>query len=232
MQYTEFLFYKRVYLLLLGVLIGAVVPLQVGGKHASPSDVLDLETSRLDMIVVPVPVQIPTSMISEDDELLPDNNLPPLVEVSILDVADGIVDPQELICLAENIYYEARNQGPTGMIAVGYVTKNRVLSPRWDGTYCGVVYDGKKENGEYVLNKCQFSWVCDGRQDVVHNIPKWNEVKDLAEKVITGEVPDPTNKATFYHTTDIEPWWAASPTKLHTVTIKDHKFYRLQPSQV
>jgi len=45
-------------------------------------------------------------------------------------------------CLADNIYFEARNQVHRGMIAVGLVTRNRVLDNRFPHSFCGVVKQG------------------------------------------------------------------------------------------
>lgn len=42
-------------------------------------------------------------------------------------------------CLAEAMYFEARDQGWRGMLAVGIVIKNRVASPRYPADICSVV---------------------------------------------------------------------------------------------
>src|SRR5210317_740749 len=49
---------------------------------------------------------------------------------------------QEMVCLAENIYFEARAEGVEGKAAVANVTRNRVESEQFPNTYCGVVYEG------------------------------------------------------------------------------------------
>ena len=63
---------------------------------------------------------------------------------------------EELYCLANNIYFESRNQPKLGQIAVGQVTMNRVNSPKFPNTVCGVVKQGGEKR-----NRCQFSWYCD-----------------------------------------------------------------------
>ena len=88
-----------------------------------------------------------------------------------------------IMCLAENIYFEARAESFSGKAAVGNVTKNRVLDDRWDNTYCEVVMDGPVReswktrqhadlpDSERVYyprkHRCQFSWYCDGEKDVI-----------------------------------------------------------------
>ena len=49
---------------------------------------------------------------------------------------------EELYCLANNIYFESRNQPKLGRIAVGQVTMNRVNSKRFPNTVCEVVKQG------------------------------------------------------------------------------------------
>ena len=45
-------------------------------------------------------------------------------------------------CLAKNIYYEARNQGTAGWMAVTAVVLNRVNDSRFPNTICEVVEQG------------------------------------------------------------------------------------------
>ena len=67
----------------------------------------------------------------------------------------------EKSCLAEAMYFEARDQGWRGMLAVGIVIQNRVRDPRYPETVCAVVRQGKYRNGNPVRNKCQLSYYCD-----------------------------------------------------------------------
>ena len=48
---------------------------------------------------------------------------------------------RELICLALNVYYEARGESLAGKYAVAEVTMNRVTSRRYPETVCAVVYE-------------------------------------------------------------------------------------------
>ena len=45
----------------------------------------------------------------------------------------------EVTCMADNIYFEARNQGTAGWSAVASVTLNRVKDKRFPNTVCEVV---------------------------------------------------------------------------------------------
>jgi spore germination cell wall hydrolase CwlJ-like protein len=46
----------------------------------------------------------------------------------------------ELGCLVANIYHEARGEDALGQAAVAHVTLNRVRSPSYSDTVCGVVW--------------------------------------------------------------------------------------------
>ena len=117
----------------------------------------------------------------------------------------------EKMCLALNIYHEARGEGKEGMMAVANVTMNRVRSSTYPSTVCRVVYQHK-----------QFSWVLDTR--VNHVVRLTPEIMRIASLAITGNLVDITRGATHFHTTAIKPYWAGS--KKQTVTIGRHVFYK------
>ena len=55
-------------------------------------------------------------------------------------------------CLAMALYYEARGEGPDGMLAVAEVVINRVQHPDFPGTVCDVI---KEDRGPESYD-CQF----------------------------------------------------------------------------
>ena len=72
--------------------------------------------------------------------------------------------PEDIYCLALNIYFEARNQKTIdAKSSVGYVVLNRVRHENYPNTICEVVTMSKKVKGRVV---CQFSWYCDNRPNV------------------------------------------------------------------
>ena len=140
---------------------------------------------------------------------------------------------QEAYCLAQNVYFEARNQPAAGQMAVMSVTINRVNDERFPNTVCGVVYEGPsrpswKGTGEMIpiRHKCQFSWYCDGKSDEIKNKDAFEEILLLSELVISGtmSIMDITEGATHYHADYVRPAWAETKTK--TIEIEDHIFYR------
>ena len=141
-------------------------------------------------------------------------------------------NPQS-ICLAKNMYYEARNQGTAGLFAVAAVVFNRVNDSRFPNTICEVVKQGPiraswKRDGTYypIKHKCQFSWYCDGKSDIPHNKKRYKELLDLSEAIMYNEIGfiDITDGALFYHADYVTPGWAK--TKQRTAKIEDHIFYR------
>ena len=139
----------------------------------------------------------------------------------------------QVLCLAKNIYWEARNQSYFGQWAVGMVTMNRVKDARFPNTVCEVVYEGphrKSWKDPSILiplrDRCQFSWYCDGKPD---KFPKHDEeavmvAHEIADAVITGNYMDYTGGALFYHADYVLPAWAEMKEK--TIEIDDHIFYK------
>ena len=50
---------------------------------------------------------------------------------------------EAVMCLALNMYWEAKNQSMIGQLAVGQVVMNRVEDSRFPNTVCEVVYQGQ-----------------------------------------------------------------------------------------
>ena len=139
----------------------------------------------------------------------------------------------EATCLAKNMYYEARNQGLAGQLAVSLVVMNRVKDSRYPNTVCGVVEQGPtreswKKNGTYypIRNRCQFSWFCDGKSDEPKEPTTYKRLLDLSLVLVYDDIQivDFTEGATHYHADYVFPAWRKSKTK--TVEIADHIFYR------
>lgn len=141
---------------------------------------------------------------------------------------------KEIICIATNIYWEARNQPVSGMIAVGMVTRNRLKSDIFPDTFCKVIHEAKmsawwkKTHNKDVpiRNKCQFSWYCDGMSDKIPSYDRevWDVALYLAKGIYFERYNDNTFGATYYHAYYVSPKWAKK--FRYTTTIGDHIFYR------
>lgn len=116
-------------------------------------------------------------------------------QVIPISIAKQIDLSDEITCLAQNIYFEARSEPVDGMLAVGHVVLNRLASNRFPDTVCKVVRQG----GDQRRHRCQFSWWCDGRSDQTHNKVAWNSARLIAWFVYNGQTQDPTGGALWYH---------------------------------
>lgn len=150
--------------------------------------------------------------------------------------------PHEVSCLADNIYWEARNQPTRGMIAVANVTRNRVNSPHYPDTYCEVIKEGpireswktRKDpdlpDSERIYfpkrDRCQFSWYCDGKSDKIPKVDLniYELSTAIAFKIIHGDFYDNTGGSTHYHADYVSPEWAKHMEQ--TIVIGNHIFYK------
>ena len=138
------------------------------------------------------------------------------------------------MCLALNTYHEAKNQSMIGQIATAQVVMNRVEDSRYPNSVCEVVKQGphrpswEDPNKQYpVRHRCQFSWYCDGKDDMPKNEKAWKKAQDVAFLVYYNKINlDVTEGATHYHATYVKPAWAR--TKTRTTRIEKHIFYRWQ----
>lgn len=119
----------------------------------------------------------------------------------------------DLACLASNIYHEARGESFLGKIAVAQVTLNRVNhETKWPSTVCGVVY-------QKVQGRPQFSWTTMNLK-IVDN-KAWEEAKQIAYGVLSGELFIKNFKHTYFHNTTVEH---GQKLRNHKV-IGNHVFY-------
>ncbi|MEE9428826.1 MAG: cell wall hydrolase [Paracoccaceae bacterium] len=122
-------------------------------------------------------------------------------------------------CLSEALYFEARGESVRGQFAVAEVILNRVDSVSYPSTICRVIHQGTGK-----LNRCQFTYTCDGISDRVNERDAWNRVSKIAHIMLTGKARELTSGATHYHTKAVNPRWARVFPR--TTTIGAHHFYR------
>lgn len=118
---------------------------------------------------------------------------------------------QQKKCLYDTVYHESRNQGKQGMIAVAWVTLNRVKDSRFPKTPCKVVY-----------SPSQYSWT--KNKPPIKEKDSYEVVKDIVDGVLVGKHKDNTFGATYYHATGIKPYWTKD--MKCTTKIGGHKFYK------
>ena len=123
-------------------------------------------------------------------------------------------------CLANAVYFEARGEPVRGQIAVAQVVLNRVFSPFYPKTVCGVVY----QNAHRHL-ACQFTFACDGVPDVVTEPDAWLRAKRIAADMLDGKLWMPeVAKSTHYHASWVHPDWVNEMKRIYRLGV--HTFYR------
>ena len=114
-----------------------------------------------------------------------------------------------LICLALNIYFEARGEPIDGQLLVAETTINRAVDR--DQTICEAVWDDD-----------QFSWTRDGLSDTPRDATAYALSTQLAQEALAGHHLH--SGVDHYHEISINPPWAKSLTVLGRYG--NHIFYR------
>ena len=140
------------------------------------------------------------------------------------------VDPEQLECMALNIYFESAVEPLAGKLAVSQVVLNRVKQKNWPSTVCDVIKEGPtyknwKGNVYPIKDRCQFSWWCDGKPDVPHPGRVWENSKKVAKLVMTNNrMVDITEGSTHYHAEYVAPRWSTRMNKVGRIGA--HYFYK------
>jgi spore germination cell wall hydrolase CwlJ-like protein len=118
---------------------------------------------------------------------------------------------EDLKCLAENVYHEARGEPLVGQYAVAEVTMNRVRSREFPDSVCAVVHQPGA-----------FSWT-GGNDRPAPSGYEWHRAQAIAEAVYDNSEAPLVAGALYYHATWVSPDWA--PTRNQVTRIGRHLFY-------
>jgi spore germination cell wall hydrolase CwlJ-like protein len=160
------------------------------------------------------------------------------------------VNPTEVLCLAQNIFFEAGSESEEGKVAVAMVTLNRTQDKRFRSTICGVV-DQKltrdipkdqiivkknwlgqtSEERHTIWNKisiCQFSWRCMFVTNPKNRDERWVESQRIAHDMLSdvntySEFRVKYQDALYFHSTGVRPVWAKQ--KEVVARVGGHYFY-------
>jgi spore germination cell wall hydrolase CwlJ-like protein len=153
------------------------------------------------------------------------SDLNPLYDPSTTPETSIVHTEEDVECLARNIYFEARGESVKGQEAVGLVTLNRTKDDNYPKSVCDVVYQAERDQrGNPIRDRCQFSWYCDGRADVIHDQEVYEESEAVARRVLFDRLEDFTHGAVNYHADYVRPRWASGV--VQTAEIGRHIFYR------
>jgi spore germination cell wall hydrolase CwlJ-like protein len=110
------------------------------------------------------------------------------------------ITTQAILCLAMNVYHEARSEDIWGQLAVAEVTLNRVAAKQFPNEVCDVVWQRR-----------QFSWTHDGKSDKPRDQEAWVTAHNIATLAIRQGKPRAVGEdVLFYHAEYVKPYWAAS----------------------
>jgi N-acetylmuramoyl-L-alanine amidase len=117
----------------------------------------------------------------------------------------------ELECMAKVVHHEAANQSLQGQLAVAQLILNRVRSPLFPKTICGVV----NQPGQFFSTR---AWPAP-----VHS-PRWHTSVAIARIAREANMPEIAPGALFYHAAFVTPSWSKRRVKVGR--IGENVFYR------
>ena len=132
-----------------------------------------------------------------------------------------------LMCMALNIYHEARGESLAGQMGVAQSVLNRMEDRRFPDTACGVITQARYSTWDSknpIRNQCSYSWFCDGLPDTPKDDKAFLESQVLAQYMLSGQAPDIIQGSTHYHAEYVTPYWASSMSVV--VQIDQHIYYR------
>lgn len=128
--------------------------------------------------------------------------------------------------LTRTLYGEARGESDEGRIAVAWVVKNRAARPSWWGRDIAGVCTAPYQFSCWNKN--------DPNREKLISLspadPLYQDLSNIASKVVYGEIPDPTNGATHYKVRGTKASWDHATAGMVPVSIGHHDFYRLGPT--
>lgn len=116
-------------------------------------------------------------------------------------VALAKADPREKECLVRAMYFESNRSSEAGLLGVGTVVMNRVESPRYPGTICGVV-GAPRQFAPGVLT----------RQMAARDLPK---IEAIADQILDGRRNQAVGAAKHFHMAGLRFSYA----NMHYVTV-------------
>lgn len=124
---------------------------------------------------------------------------------------------EDVACLSQAVYYEARGESVAGQEAVARVVLNRLARPSFPKSVCGVVYQRLAAGG------CQFSFVCDGAMARPIEPAAWRRARMVAERALAGKGGSLVGEATSFHAVRLGDVWG--PRMIQVAQIGRHDFY-------
>lgn len=106
-----------------------------------------------------------------------DYHFPDPATLSFIEDASVAITP-DILELAKGIYFEARSENYEGQVRVARAILRRVDDPRWPNSIEAVLRQGEERR-----NRCQFSYMCDGKPEHIKNKAVWKQALAVAKEV-------------------------------------------------
>lgn len=129
------------------------------------------------------------------------------------------------LCLALNVFHEARGEFVPGQYAVALVTVNRAKGD--PAKVCDVVFKPRQFSWTAGVKLTKKGWEIPSRLvNPTNDEPDaWARAWRIAQWTLAGRMPDLTDGADHYHANYVRPAWRMKMTR--TATLGAHHFYRL-----
>lgn len=115
------------------------------------------------------------AQVSVRDKVLSDKAELPAITGDIALLTNPTCGGSKRNWLACAIYHEARGESIAGQHFVALAVMNRVQDKRWPNTVEAVVRQGEKKR-----NGCQFSFMCDGKPELIDDVDAWTTALQVA----------------------------------------------------
>lgn len=127
------------------------------------------------------------------------------------------VPSNDLECLTQAVYYEARNESEAGQAAVAEVVLNRSRHRAYPKSVCQVVYQRNSRT-------CQFTFTCDGSigRRAVSPVA-WARAERIARDVYEGRSAQLPKNSVNYHANYVRPSWGSRLARVRQIGA--HIFY-------
>lgn len=158
---------------------------------------------------------------------------PDLFKVSETSVVGTPISQRDRDVVIRTVIGEAANQGDMGLSAVAHVIRNRTASNRFPDTPAGVAM----QRGQFsVWNSVTgYAGGSQGNNRILRRYNPGDELYDrvggIVDRVFSGELPDPTGRATHYYAPSGMPggrapsWWGQETARAGgIVRLGDHRF--------
>ena len=150
------------------------------------------------------------------DDLYPFTSSNAKITIVAPEIAEQNLE-RDFLCMARNVYHEARGKSYNNQLAVALVTRNRMRIRGW--TACQVVMERRGSSA-------QFSWTAYRHTRWMEH-DAWDLAQQIAMKVLLDpELQDITLGATHFQENWSKPDWTRRAKSAKTIGI--HTFYRME----